>query len=156
MSDGERMLGVLQQFRILFGSLRRHYELVEQQSGLGGAQLWALYQIASRPGIQVTELARCMAIHQSTASNLVNRLCRQHLAAKERRERDQRTVSLSLTDKGKEILKVAPRPAVGVLQHALRELPPERLRVLQDALAEVIKRLPRKNSAARTIPLSEM
>src|SRR5258708_36963764 len=67
------MLEVLAQFRVVFKSIRRHYQDVERRSGLTGALLWALAEIAGRPGGQVGELARSLAIHQSTASNLVRR-----------------------------------------------------------------------------------
>ena len=65
------MLEVLQQFRILVKSIRSHYQQVEARSGVSGAQLWALAHIAGSPGSKVGELARALAIHQSTASNLV-------------------------------------------------------------------------------------
>src|SRR3981081_2764965 len=68
-----RMLDVLEQFRVIFKSVRRHYRSVEERSGISGALLWALAQVAANPGSQVGDLARALAIHQSTASNLLAR-----------------------------------------------------------------------------------
>jgi hypothetical protein len=48
-----RMLEVLEQFRVIVKSSRRHYQDVERRAGLSGAQLWALAQIAEQPGARV-------------------------------------------------------------------------------------------------------
>src|SRR4051812_5089311 len=61
-----RMLAVLRQFRVIVGALRRHYAIVEERSGVGGAQLWALGEIAAAAELKVGELARGMGIHAST------------------------------------------------------------------------------------------
>ena len=152
-----RMLEVLEQFRIIVKSIRRHYQDVERRAGLKGAQLWALAQVAEQPGVKVGDLARSMAIHQSTASNLLPALERQGLVTRERQTRDQRQVKLFATRKGLKVLKGAPRPLIGVLQQALSELPPARLRALHAELAHVIAHLHgRQVAAARALPLSEM
>src|SRR5581483_8063588 len=69
-----KMLAVLAQFRVLFRSIRQHYQRVERRSGVTGAQLWAVVHVAGHPGAKVGELAKALAVHPSTASNLVRRL----------------------------------------------------------------------------------
>ena len=151
------MLEVLEQFRIIVKSIRRHYQDVERRAGLTGAQLWALAQVADNPGSKVGELARALAIHQSTASNLLRRLEALALVARERQGRDQRQVQLFASRKGLQLLKGAPRPLIGVLQQALSELPAARLHALHAELAHVIARMKVKSlAAARAMPLSEM
>ena len=150
------MLEVLAQFRVVFKSIRRHYQDVERRSGITGALLWALAEIAGRPGGQVGELARTLAIHQSTASNLVRRLAARGLIARERRGRDQRAVQLFPTRKGLRVLKAAPQPLIGVLQQALADLPPSSLRALHVQLARLIKVMRFKSLEARTTLISEM
>src|SRR5947209_19998420 len=86
--ERRRMLEVLEQFRVIVKSIRRHYQDVERRAGVSGAQLWALAQIAEQPGGQVGALARALAVHQSTASNLVRGLEARGLVARERRGRD--------------------------------------------------------------------
>jgi len=152
-----RMLDVLEQFRVIVKSIRRHYQDVERRAGVSGAQLWALAQIASQPGARVGELARALAIHQSTASNLLRALEARGLVARERRGRDLRTVQLYVTGKGTRLLAGAPRPLIGVLQQALSGLPTVRLRALHAELARVIALMKRRQvAAARALPLSEM
>jgi MarR family transcriptional regulator, organic hydroperoxide resistance regulator len=156
-SERRRMLDVLEQFRIIVKSIRRHYQTVEARAGVSGAHLWALAQIAEQPGCQVGELARALAIHPSTASNLVRSLAARGLVARERRGRDLRHVQLFTSAKGTKLLAAAPRPLIGVLQQALSELPAARLRALHAELAQVIAHMHGKQvAAARTLPLSEM
>jgi len=103
------MLEVLEQFRVIFKSIRRHYRSVEERSGISGALLWALAQVAANPGSQVGDLARALAIHQSTASNLLRRLGSRGLVARRRQAKDQRAVQLFATAKGLRTLKRAPQ-----------------------------------------------
>src|SRR3954467_12700913 len=110
-----KMLDVLAQFRVLFRSIRLHYQRVQRRSGVTGAQLWALAHVAVHPGTKMGELARALAIHPSTASNLVRRLEALALVLRKRKGRDQRTVQLYLTGKGSKALSRAPRPLIGVL-----------------------------------------
>jgi MarR family transcriptional regulator, organic hydroperoxide resistance regulator len=152
-----RMLEVLEQFRVIVKSIRRHYQDVERRAGVTGAQLWALAQIAGQPGSPVGELARALAVHQSTASNLVRELLKRRLVTRERRGRDLRHVQLYPSKKGLDLLKAAPRPLIGVLQQALSELPAARLVALQAELAHLIALMKGKQvAAARALPLSEM
>jgi DNA-binding MarR family transcriptional regulator len=155
--ERRRMLEVLEQFRVIVKSIRRHYQDVERRAGVTGAQLWSLAQIAQQPGGQVGELARALAVHQSTASNLVRDLERLGLITRERRGRDLRHVQLYPSKKGLALLKSAPRPLIGVLQQALSELPAARLAALHAELAHVIALMKgRQVAAARALPLSDM
>ncbi len=150
------MLAVLEQFRILFKSIRRHYYHVERQAGISGAQLWALVEVAADPGVEVGDLARTLAIHQSTASNLLRRLQTQKLVSRKRQGKDQRTVQLFATRKGLKVLKRAPQPLIGVLQQALSDLPRGSLQVLHRQLSKLIALMKAKDLEARAIPLSEI
>jgi DNA-binding MarR family transcriptional regulator len=148
------MLAVLQQFRVLFKSIRRHYQHVERRAGISGAQLWALAEVAANPGVEVGHLARTLAIHQSTTSNLLRRLQTQKLVSRKRQGEDQRTVQLFATGKGLNLLRGAPKPLIGVLQQALSDLPSGSLGVLHRQLSKLIAVMRAKDLEGRTIPLS--
>lgn len=151
------MLAVLQQFRVVVRSVRTHYDHVEKQSGVSGAQLWALARIEETPGMKVGELARALAIHQSTASNMLERLVSLGLVVKRREGNDQRVVTVFVTSRGKAALKSAPQPLIGVLQKALSELPPAALKGLHLHLETVIGSMGVRDLArARSTPLSDM
>ena len=152
-----RMLEVLEQFRIVFKSIRRHYQSVEQRAGISGAQLWALAQIAGDPGATVGDLAKGLAIHQSTASNLLRRLEGLGLVTRQRKGKDQRVVALFATPQGLKVLKRAPQPLRGVLQQALSDLPARNLEVLRRELRKLIAAMRTKDlEAARAMPLSDI
>lgn len=151
-----RMLEVLEQFRIVFKSIRRHYQSVERRAGISGAQLWALAQIAGNPGVTVGDLAKGLAIHQSTASNLLRRLEGLGLVTRRRQGRDQRTVALFATPQGLKVLKRAPQPLSGVLQQALSDLPGRNLEVLRRELGKLIAAMKTKDLEARATPLSDI
>lgn len=146
---------VLRQFRLVFGEVRHHFQEVEKQVGIGGAQLWALSEIAREPGLGVTDLALQMDIHQSTASNLVRHLLRKGLVMSERSATDRRNVLLTPTDAGMALLASAPGPHEGVLPGALQQLPPCALRQLHDNLAQLLQVL-QPNQTAAKVPLAEL
>ena len=134
----QTMLTVLVQFRLLVRSMRKHYQSVERACGVTGAQLWAMAQIEAAPRMTVGQLARDLAIHQSTASNIVADLERAGLLRRARPREDQRVVRLTLTADGRRVMRRAPRPLRGALQEALMSLPPARLAALNRDLAALI------------------
>ncbi|MBI3155376.1 MAG: MarR family transcriptional regulator [Burkholderiales bacterium] len=132
---------VLRRFRQVFTAVRSHFQKVEKQVGIGGAQVWALGVIAEQPGLAVGSLARAMHIHQSTASNLVRGLVERGLVQTERGAADRRTVYLRLQPAGTELLARAPAPHAGVLLQALRELDPATLAQLEADLARLLQQM---------------
>lgn len=152
----ETSLQVLKKFRIIYGSVRQHFREVEQTCGVSGSQLWIMQEIANTAGIGVSELAERLSIHQSTCSQLVEKLVARKLIIKERSTEDQRRVGLRLTENATGIIKVAPGPAEGVLPEALRALPPETMRALDMALEKVIEQLKIRDDRLADKPLSDL
>ncbi len=146
----------LKRFRIIYGAVRKHSQNIEKACGVGGAQIWVLDNLARHPGMRVTQLARAMSIHPSTASNLLDKLERAGLLRRQRNSDDQRVVELYLTDAGQAVLDRAPQPLAGVLSHALGQLPSEVLLRLNDDLQAVIQHLRSADEAAASEPLSEL
>lgn len=145
---------VLRQFRIVFNSVKSHFRQVERDAGLGGAQLWALSVIAQSPGIGVTELARALDIHQSTASNLVRTLSGRGLVASAREGADRRGVALRILPAADALLQRAPMPFAGVLPDALASLDEATLARLEGDLATLIALLAVDETAAQ-VPLGQ-
>ncbi|MCB1939505.1 MAG: MarR family transcriptional regulator [Rhodocyclaceae bacterium] len=124
----------LRLFRSIYAAVRHHLQDVERRCGASGAQVWAMAVLARQPGIRVTELAAAMAIHPSTASNLLARAEKAGLVRRERSARDQRVVQLHLTAAGQAVLDKAPEPVDGLLPDALSRLPDAVLMRLADDL----------------------
>lgn len=130
---------VLRQFRLVFNSVKTHFQQLENRAGLGGAQVWALSVVRDRPGLGVNELARAMDVRQPTASNLVKSLGDQDLIEVRRDERDGRAVRLHLRPAGARVLRRAPGPFAGVLPEALASLDAVTLDRLEADLALLIE-----------------
>jgi DNA-binding MarR family transcriptional regulator len=146
----------LQHFRLIFKSVKKHFHWVEEQTGVNGAQLWALAAVVDRPAIKVSELAKLLAVHQSTASNLVDKLVRQGLARRERSKTDQRIVHLHAEPKGVRLIKSAPKPVQGVLPDALGRLAASDLEALNRLLASLIGQMKVRDSRGKATPLADI
>lgn len=149
-------MDVLQQFRLIYGSMRQYFRLVEERCGMPGSQMWVLQEVQRRPEIGIGELAVCLGVHQSTCSLLVDKLVTQGYLVKERRSADQRRVGLSLTPRGVQALDALPGPAEGILPEALAELPEVVLKTLNINLDELIRHLPGKDESFAGTPLADM
>lgn len=148
-------LRVLRQFRVVFNAVKTHFRQIEKAVGIGGALVWALSVIESKPGVGMNELARAMDVHQSTASNLVRTLAAQQMIEVKKAEADRRAVSLFLLPAGEAVLRRAPAPLAGVLPDALASLPPETVASLDQALGQLIVLLQADERAA-SIPLANL
>ncbi len=149
-------LQVLKKFRIIYGTMRQHFREVEQTCGVTGSQLWVMQEIANTAGIGVSELAERLSIHQSTCSQLVEKLVARKLILKERSKEDQRRVGLRITDAAAKLLKDAPGPAEGVLPEALNTLSADAMQSLDLALEKVIKQLQNRDDNLANKPLSDL
>ncbi len=155
-SKNQLSLQVLKKFRVIYGSVRQHFRDVEQTCGVTGSQLWILQEVSKTPGLGVSELAERLSIHQSTCSQLVEKLVTRGLIDKERSKEDQRRVGLRLSGEAVKILKNAPGPAEGILPEALQALPEAALLALDKSLVELISQLHTRDDRLAEKPLSDM
>ncbi|WP_027458745.1 MarR family winged helix-turn-helix transcriptional regulator [Dechloromonas agitata] len=149
-------LEVLQQFRVIYGTMRQYFRALEQCCGLPGSQMWILQEVERTPTIGVTELAQRLGIHQSTCSQLVDRLVGQGYLEKQKAASDRRRVGLILAASGRALIARLPGPAEGVLPAALTSLPEVALKTLHINLAELIGHLQETDEQFARIPLAEM
>lgn len=136
--SGDLAIDVLRRFRQVFRAAKLHFAAVKRAAGVSGAQLWVLSEIHDRPGIRVTELAGKMSLHQSTVSNLVEKLNNSGHLQRVREATDNRIVRLRLTAMGKRTVIRAPGPARGVLPDALEHLDRRSLKKLSTALDSLV------------------
>jgi DNA-binding MarR family transcriptional regulator len=142
---------VLRQFRVVFNAIKVHFRQVESAAGIGGAQVWALSVIQARPGIGVSDLARAMDVHQSTASNLVKILLERAMVLSVKDTVDRRAHGLHLTAAGEAVLRAAPAPFAGVLPDALAGLDPRTLARLERDLEKLIAALQADRAGASVL-----
>lgn len=155
-SHQHRAIAALMKFRLIINLTKRHFKWVEHQCGINGAQLWVLWEVDRRPALRVNELAQAMAMHQSTVSNLIERLAQAKLIERSRAPDDQRVVTLELTESGRQMLKRAPKPARGVLPEALHLLGENELASLDQLLGRVLHHMPPSDTASMKKHLVEV
>jgi len=155
-SKKQLSLLVLKKFRIIYGSVRQHFREVEQTCGVTGSQLWIMQEVANTPGIGVSELADKLSIHQSTCSQLVEKLVVRKLIDKVRSKQDQRRVGLRLTEVASKLMNTAPGPTEGILPEALSTLPAATIQALDASLEKVIEQLQIRDDKLAEKPLSDL
>lgn len=156
ISKNQLSLQVLKKFRIIYGSVRQHFREIEKSCGITGSQLWILQEVAKSPDIGVSELADRLSIHQSTGSQLIEKLVSRGYVSKERSKVDQRRVGLRVTKEASRLLINTPGPAEGVLPEALQALPESALLALDKSLIEVIGHLRNRDDKLADKPLSDL
>lgn len=150
-----RFQAILKNFRIIFRSVQEHSRRVEKESGLSSAQLWMMWELFNEPGLIVSGLAKVLSIHQSTCSNMLDKLQKKDLIYRERSNSDQRVVRLYVTEKGSTLLAKAPRPAQGTLTDVLLRLPDAVLRDLEPGLNQFVDALKIVDEKAGMLPITE-
>ena len=143
----------LKRFRVIINAVQQHSQSVESSCGVTSDQLWAMWEIEKASGIGVGELANTMAIHQSTASNLLARLEKKSYIRRERDQIDQRVVRLFLTSAGQALMASIDGPKRGLLQQALFELPTPSLQALTASLDVLITEMHIRDTEAAMRPL---
>lgn len=146
---------VLQHLRVVVRTTQAHSRWIEKSSGVSGAQLWAMWELFAHPGQKVSELSRALSIHQSTASNMLDKLEEKGLIRRDRSGPDQRVVQLFLTSKGSELLSGAPRPAQGAIKDALNNMPDKDLQQLNQGLRVLLEHMQVSEAQAALKPISE-
>lgn len=145
----------LRAFRMVVRAVRRHYQLMEKHAGISGAQTWALSLVAEQGRMTVSGLAQAMAIHQSTASNLVDKLVQLGLISRIKGEVDLRVTYLQVTTEGRDKLDGIAGPVTGLLPDALTRMEPKKLERLNRGLADLLAMLAAVETEAARIPVGE-
>jgi len=149
-------LEVLQQFRLVYGAVHRHFRAIEKQCGLSGAQAWILRELARTPSLGVSDLATRLSVHQSTASQLIEKLVTSGHVERIAHDTDARRVQLHLTRKGMSCMRRLPQPAEGVLPRALSRLSSASLRALKVNLAQLTTQLQTRRDRDAQSPLGQL
>ncbi|MDH5326034.1 MAG: MarR family transcriptional regulator [Gammaproteobacteria bacterium] len=144
---------IMKDFRVVVRTTQAHSRWIEKQCGVTGVQLWAMWELFAAPGQKVSDLSKALSIHQSTASNMLDKLEHRKLIRRDRSGPDQRVVQLFLTPKGSELLSQAPRPAQGAVLDALKRMTDGELKHLQLGLDALINQMSVEEEGAGLKPI---
>jgi DNA-binding MarR family transcriptional regulator len=124
----------LEGVRKLIATLSHSARAVERTTGITNAQLFLLQQLAESESLSVNDLAARARTQQSTVSIVVARLVRAGLAAKGKSREDGRIAVITLTPKGRRLLRHAPTPPTSALLRAVERLSDRQARALSSGV----------------------
>ncbi|HEV8409268.1 MAG TPA: MarR family transcriptional regulator [Gemmatimonadaceae bacterium] len=131
----------LDHIRTLVAALSHSARAVERGTGVTNAQLFLLQQLADAGSLSVNDLAVRARTQQSTVSIVVTRLVRAGLAAKKKSPDDARIAIISLTAKGRRLVKHAPAPPAAALLRAIEVLSDKDSRALATGMDALVRAL---------------
>lgn len=120
--------------RRIVRALRTGNSQIERATGVTAAQLFALRQIARRPGSSLTELAAATQTNQSSISEVVGRLVERGLVTRTVSNEDHRRTHLHPTPSGRTALAKAPETPQEKLLAGFVALSPQKQRQLAAGL----------------------
>jgi len=115
-------------------------DTTQKRALASNAQIWVLHEIGQQPGIKVTDLALATALHQSTISNLIEKLKQRQLVRHKRDSIDGRVVHLYLTAAGERAVASGPSAPRNDLLSTLRRLSAKTLNLLDRDLTGLLDR----------------
>ncbi len=128
--------------RVLVASAARSLGAAGEEVTL--PQYRARVVLASRGPQRVIDLAGYLDVNQSTATRMCDRLARKGLIRRQRLPSDRRTVRVTVTQSGRQLVSAVTRHRRRDIQAILRKMPPETrgalvgaLRAFADAAGEV-------------------
>jgi DNA-binding MarR family transcriptional regulator len=130
---------VMDSLRALVRALRISTRAVEKEIGISGAQLFVLQRLEHASARSVNELAERTSTHQSSVSTVVSRLVERGLAQRTASAEDGRRMEISITARGLELLRQAPRTAQIAMQEALLRMDADQVSALAAGLVVLVR-----------------
>lgn len=134
-TDEHAIASALSAMRAILQEVRIANRAVEQELGISGAQLFVLEELAREPADSLNDLAMRAGTRHSSMSIVVTRLVEAELVTRAASPDDARRVQLSVTARGRRLLRAAPPSAQARLLDAARALPQPQLAQLAAGLS---------------------
>jgi DNA-binding MarR family transcriptional regulator len=107
----------MKDYEELFIALRRitraidlHSKKLQREAGLTTSQLLLLEAAVKLDIPSPTNIAKEVLLSQATVTNLIDRMERNELILRHKSKEDKRVVEILLTEKGKQMIELAPEP----------------------------------------------
>lgn len=130
---------IIDDLRRIFQAISEYSRSIEKETGLTGAQLWALKILANSAPLRVSELASQMYLHPATVVGILDRLETKKLVTRDRSKEDRRAVDLGLTDLGRQMVAKAPEAAQVMLVKGLDELSEQQFGCVLEGMQHVVR-----------------
>jgi len=141
-ADATRQVqAVLDAIRRIVRVLRESSRATEKLLGISGAQLFVLQALSRARRLSVNEVAARTFTHQSSVSVVIQRLVEQRLVQRNPSPKDARSIELSLSGKGRRLVRRSQPPVQQRMISALMRLPARRRRELERGLGQLIHQM---------------
>lgn len=137
-SDASTASDVLHKFLLIHRHLRQNARNVDSH-GIRPRQFAVLRFLQEHGPATVSEIQEYLYTSASTASTLLTQLEDGGHVARTRSTDDNRVVIIELTPSGSALAETTPVAGIGLLRRRLPTLPEERLRMIDEALAELMQ-----------------
>ena len=117
----------------------RQYSRHMHEEGVSGRKIATLRCLSEAGPLTVGQLSTYLCISDSSTSALIGWLEGSGYATRTRSRADHRVVLVDVTPAGRELADRTPLGGVPLLREALRTLPEERLAVVHEAMAILVK-----------------
>ena len=112
-----------------------------RKQGLGGRKIAALRHLHEAGSLTIGQIRDYLYINDSSTSELVAHLESAGYVTRARSKGDNRVVVVTLTPAGRDFAEGAPLDGIPLLREKLKTLPPERLSLIDKALADLLQLL---------------
>ena len=108
---------------------------------VSAAQLNCLLALHENGPSPPSKIAKYIMVNSSTITGIIDRLEKKGLVGRSRISVDRRIITISLTDRGKELVKSAPPPFQKKILDGLRKLSPQETEQIVQALTKLANML---------------
>jgi len=127
-------------------SLRRIIQAIDQHSrklrrifNLTVPQIITLHQLRGNDSSTSGELARSAFLSQATMTGIIDRLEKRGLVRRDRCQNDRRRVMISLTEEGREVVTIMPKPLQDQFINRLAALPQTEQHAIANTLTHIVE-----------------
>jgi DNA-binding MarR family transcriptional regulator len=131
-------LDVIQKFLVLYRYVR-HYGRKTQCKGITGRELSTLRYLKEAGPLTIGQITQYLFLSASSASELVSRMEDAGYVSRRRSTEDSRVVFVELTPEGRQLADETPLGGIPLLRERIKALPPDRLRLVDEALSSLIE-----------------
>ncbi|MGD8985866.1 MAG: MarR family transcriptional regulator [Desulfobacteraceae bacterium] len=122
--------------RLMQGSSLYNKELNKKYQ-VSAPQLSSLLALHENGPLPPSQIAKYIMVNSSTVTGIIDRLEQKGLVQRSRISTDRRVITVTLTDKGRELAEHAPPPIQEKIVEGLQKLPPYEIEKIVQALTKL-------------------
>jgi DNA-binding MarR family transcriptional regulator len=122
--------------RLMQGSSLYNKELNKKYQ-VSAPQLSSLLALHENGPLPPSQIAKYIMVNSSTVTGIIDRLEQKGLVQRSRISMDRRVITVTLTDKGRELAEHAPPPIQEKIVEGLQKLPPYEIEKIVQALTKL-------------------